>query len=217
MDIAHFNMVEQQIRPWNVHDPRLLKHISTLNRPLFVPQNQQVLCWMDTMIQLEDGTKMLMPKIAARMLQALEIKQQDKVLMQGAGSGYTLALCASLSNEVDCVDSSQVALDRAKQHCEAAGINNIDFQLLQSAELLNSAAYDAVLIREECARTPEEYFHCLNDTGRCVAMVGGEYVMELILYRRRDGEYEADSIVDILKDSEHCLAGLTEVKEDFVF
>ncbi len=107
MDIAQFNMVEQQIRPWNVHDPRLLKQMSILNRSAFVPRDQQALCWMDTMIALEDGTRMLMPKTAARLIQALELVEADATLMVGAGSGYTLALCAALSKSVDCVDSSQ--------------------------------------------------------------------------------------------------------------
>ena len=217
MDIAQFNMVEQQIRPWNVHDSRLLKQISVLNRPIFVPQNKQALCWMDTMIALEDGSRMLMPKTAARLVQALELHEDDTVLMVGAGSGYTLALCAALSKNVDCVDTSQVALDRAKAHCDAAGISNINFQLLVSAESLKASVYDAVLLREECDCAPEAYFHCLNEGGRCVAQVGGEYVMELLRYRRQNGEIEVDSIVDILKDSEHVLSGLPEVKEAFVF
>lgn len=217
MDIAQFNMVEQQIRPWNVHDPRLLKQMSMLDRSAFVPQDQQALCWMDTMIALEDGTRMLMPKTAARLIQALELNEEDTLLMVGAGSGYTLALCAALSKSVDCVDSSQKALDRAKQHCEAVGIKNINFQLLESVKSLSTSAYDAILLREECTQAPEAYFHCLNNTGRCVALVGGEYVMELLCYRRRKGEIESESIIDILKDSEHALSGLSEVKEDFVF
>lgn len=217
MDIAQFNMVEQQIRPWNVHDPRLLKQMSTLNRLAFVPHDKQALCWMDMMIVLEDGSRMLMPKTAARLVQALELDEEDTVLMVGAGSGYTLALCAALSKVVDCVDSSQKALDRAKQHCEAAGISNINFQLLEAAESLSASAYDAVLLREECTETPDDYFHCLKNAGRCVALVGGEFVMELLRYRRQDGEMQSESIIDILKDSEHALSGLSEVKEDFVF
>lgn len=217
MDIAQFNMVEQQIRPWNVHDPRLLKQLSLLNRLAFVPENKQALCWMDTMIELEDGTRMLAPKTSARLVQALELDAADKVLMVGAGSGYTLALCAGLSKTVDCVDSSQSALDRAKQHCDAEQINNVNFQLLESTGSLDSSAYDSLLLREQRTEVPSDYFRCLKEGGRCVALLGGEYVMELMRYRSLNGEIEADSIVDILNDSEHALSGLTEVKQDFVF
>jgi protein-L-isoaspartate(D-aspartate) O-methyltransferase len=113
MDIAHFNMVEQQIRPWNVHDSRLLKRIAELDRCHFVPEDQRALCWVDTMIHLEDGSRMLEPKMVARMIQAMEIRPQDKVLVVGAGSGYAAALCSGLANSVECVDTQQTALDRA--------------------------------------------------------------------------------------------------------
>lgn len=217
MDIAQFNMVEQQIRPWNVHDSRLLAQMTALSRTHFVPQDQQALCWVDTMIHLADGARMLEPKTAARMIQALNITPQDKVLVVGAGSGYSAALCAGLAKTVDCIDHRQAALDRAMQHCEQAGVENINFQCLEKAEALSDANYDAILIRERCSESPEEYFHSLAENGRCVAAVGGEYVMELICYTREGRDMSAKSIVEILTDSDHSLTGLSEVKETFVF
>ncbi len=217
MDIAQFNMVEQQIRPWNVQDPRLLDELATLDRSLFVPEGQQALCWMDTMIQLDDGTRMLAPKTVARMLQALEIKPDDKLLQIGAGSGYMLALSARMCESVECRDASQAALDRAAAHCEAVGLSNIDFRLSTSPDALESNAYDGILLREVCSDIPEAYFHCLREQGRCVAAVGGEYVMELMCYTLSSATIQAQSIVDLLADDNYALSGLSEVKQDFVF
>jgi protein-L-isoaspartate(D-aspartate) O-methyltransferase len=123
--IAQFNMVEQQIRPWNVQSPVLLKIISGLDRSLFVPQAQQSLCYFDFPIELDSATYMLEPKVTARLIQALEIQPEDHVLLVGAGSGYSAALCAQLARTVVCQDTSQVALDRAEKNCASAGINNV--------------------------------------------------------------------------------------------
>jgi len=217
MDIAHFNMVEQQIRPWNVHDSRLLKQMSELDRCHFVPEEQRALCWTDTMIHLDDGSRMLEPKMAARMIQALDIKQSDKVLVVGAGSGYVAALCSGLATSVECVDMQQAALDRASTNCALAGIRNVQFLKIQSVDDLPRAHYDAIFLRARRLSVPDEYLHRVNDSGRCVALVGGDHLMELICYTCHSGELIVDSIVDILTDADHRLAGSSEPKEAFVF
>jgi len=217
MDIAHFNMVEQQIRPWNVHDSRLLKRISELNRCHFVPEDQLALCWVDTMIHLSDGSRMLEPKMVARMIQALEIKQADKVLVAGAGSGYAAALCAGLASSVECVDTQQAALDRAEKNCAAAGVENVQFLKVQSVDDLQQSHYDAIFLRAKRLSVPDEYLHRINNGGRCVALIGGDHLMELTCYTCHSGELEVNSIIEILTDADHRLAGSSEPKEAFVF
>ena len=131
-NISQINMVEQQIRPWNVNSSPLLDAIKLLDRSKFVPDGQQALCFVDTAIKLQENTKMLEPKVAARLVQALDLFEDDRVLVVGAGSGYTAALCAKLAKSVDCIDSDQAMLDQAARNCEAAGIQNIQFELVEN-------------------------------------------------------------------------------------
>lgn len=169
------------------------------------------------MIQLGDGSRMLEPKTLARMIQALEIKPTDKVLVVGAGSGYAAALCAGLATSVECVDTQQAALDRASANCAAAGVENVKLQKIQSVDDLPRAHYDAILLRARQLSVPDEYLYRINDSGRCVALIGSDHLMELNCYTCHSGEISVDSIIEILTDADHRLAGSSEPKEAFVF
>jgi protein-L-isoaspartate(D-aspartate) O-methyltransferase len=96
-ELARFNMVEQQIRPWNVLDHAVLEQLSFVDRSLFVPSNFVELAYSDTEIPLLHGETMLAPRVAARLAQDLLLKPTDRVLEIGTGSGYLTALLASLS------------------------------------------------------------------------------------------------------------------------
>lgn len=217
-DIAQFNMVEQQIRPWNVHSSALLEAISGLDRALFVPQEQQALCYFDVPIELGSATRMLEPKVAARLIQALEIQPDDHVLIVGAGSGYSAALCSRLASTVVCHDTCQSALDRAEENCTAAGIENVGFQKVQALNGSDDGVkYDAILIRQEMMNTPDVYLDKLTEKGRCAAMVGTEYVMELMCYTRDGSAMSQESIIDILMPANDVSGGSAQVKADFVF
>lgn len=200
MNLAHFNMLEQQIRPWDVHSPRLLEVIADLDRAQFVPTERQELCYTDTEIMLEDGTKMLEPKVAARLVQALDLKSDDRILLLGVGSGYTAALCSKMAYTVDCVDTDQAALDQAAYNSGALAIKNIHYYLLDNLnQLSDDKEYDAILIRQPRSSVPEEYFAHLASGGRCVALVGEAYVMEMMRYTRQGKQISAESMTDILK------------------
>lgn len=192
-------MVEQQIRPWNVHSSSVLAAIKKLDRRLFVPEAQQAQCYVDRPVALNSDTKMLEPKVAARLVQSLNLGPDDRVLVVGAGSGYTAMLCASLAHDVACVDSDQSILERAAQNCQAAGADNINFHQVDNlTNYIPGAEYDAILFREARALGPEDYFSHLSAMGRCVALVGDGYIMELMRYTRVNQEIETESIVDIL-------------------
>ncbi len=199
-NIANINMVEQQIRPWNVHSSRLLEVIIKLDRAQFVPADRQALCYVDTEIMLQGNVKMLEPKVSARLLQALELKADDCVLLVGIGSGYTAALCSKMAYRVDCIDDQQAALDNATKKHAALGLENIDYyQFSGSSQALENKEYDAILIREPRPTSPDEYFQYLSSNGRCVALVGHGYVMEMMRYLRQGEEIVSESITDILK------------------
>lgn len=217
-DIAHFNMVEQQIRPWNVHSVALLEAMTGLDRSVFVPAEQHALCFFDTQIKLDDHAFMLAPKVAARLVQALNIEPDDHVLVVGAGSGYSAALCARLSATVICQDTDQQALDRASRNCAAAGVENISFQKLEERKTPgDKVQYDAILVREGQADSPLAHIKKLSAGGRCVALVGDEHVMELMRYTLDGKEIEAESLIDILTPENDPLVGTVEQKAAFVF
>lgn len=217
-NIAQFNMVEQQIRPWNVQSPSLLKALSGLDRSLFVPQAQQSLCYFDLPIGLDSSTCMLEPKVAARLIQAMDIQADDHVLIIGAGSGYCAALCSVLANTVVCQDTSQSALDRAEKNCMSAGISNVGFQKVEAFHALNdNVQYDAMLVREAMPELPETCLNRLAPDGRCVALTGLDYVREMVCYTRDGDDFKQTSIIDILTPPPAVGTGSAQVKASFVF
>jgi protein-L-isoaspartate(D-aspartate) O-methyltransferase len=217
-NIAQFNMVEQQIRPWNVQSLALLEAMSALDRSLFVPQAQQSLSYVDCPIQLDESTRMLEPKVVARLVQGLDIKSSDHVLLVGAGSGYTAAVCSRLASTVVCQDTSQVALDRAEKNCALAGINNVGFQKIENLHsATDGVQYDAILLREGMAELPDVCLEKLADKGRCVALLGRNYAMEMICYTREGDEIRQESIIEILTPLAKSNVGSAAVKAGFVF
>ena len=217
-NIALFNMVEQQIRPWNVQSPALLKAISGLDRSVFIPTGQQALCYFDLPLELADGARMLEPKVAARLVQALDIQPDDDVLVIGAGSGYSLALCARLAHRVVCHDTCQAALDRAEKNCAAAGIKNVGFQKVDTLYGANGGVqYDAVLLRQRVPDAPQACLDKLADGGRCAAMIGSDYVAELQCHTRTGADVRKASIIEILTPADDASPGSAQVKASFVF
>ena len=101
---ARFNMIEQQIRPWEVLDSTVLELLSRLPREKFVPRDQRALAFVDTNVVLAHGQVMMQPKQEARLLQESGVTSKDRVLEIGTGSGYMTGLLASLAREVDTVD-----------------------------------------------------------------------------------------------------------------
>lgn len=198
-NIALFNMVEQQIRPWNVRSARLLEAIGRLDRASFVPPEKRALAYFDTAIKLDATTSMLAPKIAARLIQALDIQADDRTLLIGAGSGYVASLCAMMGKEVVCQDNDQAALDRAAENARAAGIENISFVRVEEGEVDPAAQkYDAILIRQPVVEKPAGYLKALAENGRCAALVGDDGILQLMRYSLEGGDLRQESLIDVL-------------------
>jgi protein-L-isoaspartate(D-aspartate) O-methyltransferase len=122
---ARFNMIEQQIRPWNVLDQEVLDLLHVVKREAFVPAAYQNLAFADVEIPLPGGEVMLNPKIEARMLQELNLKKHENVLEIGAGSGYMAALMAHRARHVTTVEISPEIKALAEQNIAKAGIANV--------------------------------------------------------------------------------------------
>ena len=122
---ARFNMIEQQIRPWEVLDPTVLDLLFVVKREDFVPEAYRALAFADMEIPIGQGQAMLAPKIEARLLQELGVRKTDKILEIGSGSGYMAALLAARGEHVVTVEINPELADGARRNLERAGVTNV--------------------------------------------------------------------------------------------
>lgn len=186
---ARFNMIEQQIRPWEVLDPAVLSLLALVKREDFVPTAHRALAFMDTEIPLPEGQLMLAPKIEARMLQELAVHKHENVLVIGANAIYLTALLSHKAQKVTVLDCHTEVIDLAKKLMTRAGLVNVQFQTVRAGELASGqpadAPFDAILLAGSVASVPQKLFDQIKvDTGRLLAIVGQEPVMCATLYRR---------------------------------
>lgn len=181
MDIerARFNMVEQQIRPWEVLDPKVLDLLFTIKREDFVPDAYRELAFADLEIPIGHGEKMLAPKLEARILQDLAINPDDRILEIGTGSGYMTALLASQGAHVYSVDIvgefTQTAGARLARH----NIHNVTLETGDAARGWEKhGPYDVIVLTGSTPVLADGFPQSLNAGGRLFAAVGDAPVME---------------------------------------
>jgi len=182
---SRFNMVEQQIRTWEVLDPKVLDLLKKLPREDFVPKQYQGLAFADIEIPLGNGQFMLSPKIEGRILQALAIKNTDKVLEIGTGAGYLTALMASQAKRVDSIELDAKLSAQAAKHGAAHGIKNVNFIVGDGTQgLAAKAPYDVIVYTGGLSLMPTSVESQLAVGGRLFAVVGEAPIMEAILVKR---------------------------------
>ena len=190
-DTARFNMIQQQIRPWNVLDQGVLELLSIVKREEFVPSGCRDLAFADVELPLkakaQPGQTMLAPRIEARLLQELAIRNTDKVLEIGTGSGYMAALLAAKAEFVYSVEIDPELVDLARTNLQKAGVANVSVDLGDGAQGWDLyAPYDAIVVSASMPSLPEVLLRQLKIGGRLVAIVGTEPVMEAQLVKRTD-------------------------------
>jgi protein-L-isoaspartate(D-aspartate) O-methyltransferase len=185
MDIeqARFNMVEQQVRTWEVLDPEILDLLFVVRREEFVPPAYRALAFADLEIPLGDGERMWTPKMEARVLQELELKPSETVLEIGSGSGYFTALLSKRAGEVVSVEISARLLAEARAHLAAAGVRNARLQGGDGARGWDSDAYDAIVLTGSTPVLPESWLKQLRPGGRIFAVVGDAPAMKARMTR----------------------------------
>jgi protein-L-isoaspartate(D-aspartate) O-methyltransferase len=176
---ARFNMIEQQIRPWEVLDPQVLDLLFVVKREDFVPAAYRNLAFADMEIPIGSGQVMLAPRVEARLMQELGIRQTDKVLEIGTGSGYMAALLAARADHVVTVESRPEIAEFARQNLERAGVANVTIEIGDGANgWAQRGPYDAIVVSGALPSLPDALLKQLRLGGRLAAIVGEAPVME---------------------------------------
>lgn len=199
IEIARHNMVEQQIRPWDVLDPNLLAALYQVKREAFVPASQQHLAFFDMDIPLGDGQVMLSPKLQARLVQELNLQADDQVLEIGTGTGYTAALMAQLAHTVTTIESNPSIAAMAKANLARAGIHNVvimEGDGLAENGLWHRQQFDAILITGSLVSVPDHLFEMLKPDGRLVVVVGQLPIMQASLFTKQGTSIAEISLFD---------------------
>lgn len=200
MDIeqARFNMVEQQIRPWEVLDPKVLDLLFRVRREDYAPPVYRSLAFVDMEIPLGHGEAMWAPKIEARVLQALQVRPHDRVLEVGTGSGYFTALLASQAGVVVTVELHADLKEQAEQKFRAHGLANIQSRLGDAArDWAEDGAFDVIVLTGSTPLLPESYLKRLNPGGRLFAVVGEGAIMAARLVTAGGaGVFRTDSLFE---------------------
>ncbi|MBV5297747.1 MAG: protein-L-isoaspartate O-methyltransferase, partial [Rhodoferax sp.] len=195
---ARFNMVEQQIRPWQVLDPQVLTVLSNVQRELFVPQAYQAMAYTDTDIPLGHGEAMAPPRVAARLMHDLHLTGTEKVLEIGTGSGYMAALLAGRAQRVVSLEINPELASNARNNLQRAGITNVDVRVADgSTGASGDAPFDAIVLGGSVAEVPQALLQQLAIGGRLLAIVGHDHVMAATLFTRTaDAAWDSKALWD---------------------
>jgi protein-L-isoaspartate(D-aspartate) O-methyltransferase len=207
MEQARLNMIEQQIRPWNVLDKDVLALLAIVKREKFLPEAQQSLAFIDTALPLPDGSLMLPPKTEARIMQEVAIKAHQTVLVMGVGTGYLPALLAVHAQQVICVESSAAIFSAAQETLRREGVKNVNLIRGDMAKgWLAEAPYDVIVLTGSVPQLPETFKQQLKVQGRLFAIVGVAPIMTAYLYTRvSETEFGARALFDANAPAMPCI------------
>lgn len=190
---ARYNMIEQQIRPWNVLDQSVLQVLAEVKREDFVPAAHHAVAFTDTEIPLQDnipqanalGQLMLAPRVSARMLQDLAIQPGDRVLEVGTGSGYMAALLARRAKQVLSLEIDPELVEFARENLHSAGFHNVEVRHSDAAkDAITDGPFDAIVLSGSVAEVPQKFLELLAPGGRLSAIVGQQPMMRATLIER---------------------------------
>lgn len=195
---ARFNMVEQQIRPWEVLDFDVLDLLMSVRREEFVPEAYKALALSEAEIPLGHGGSMLVPVIEGKILQAIQVKRSDKVLEVGAGSGYFAALLAARADWVRTVEIEPELVKMAHDNLKRYGVENV---IVEEGDAIcgwpSNAPYDLIVVSGGVPYIPETLLQQLKVGGRLFAFVGEPHLMTAKLVTQvSEGNFRTESLFE---------------------
>lgn len=208
MQLARENMIEQQIRPWEVLDPRVLAVFRRVERHRFVPEPYRGVAYTDVEIPLGHGERMMKPVVEGRVLQALELTGDERVLEIGTGSGFLTACLGQLGDRVVSVERHEGLAAQARRRLVEADIVNTDVLVADAlADFRPDGRFDAIAVTGAVDSVPVRFTDWLAPNGRLFIVRGRAPVMEAILITRIDGDHlRSDSLFETELDYLHGAA-----------
>ncbi len=186
---ALFNMVEQQIRTWQVLDAHILETLKSLRRDLFVPSVYKELAYSEAELPIGEGEIMLEPKTQARLLHDLAPKAHETILEVGSGTGYLTALLALQSLRVVSLEIHASLAKESRHNLSKAGISNAEVLNLDASQSLNlDTHFDAILLTGSCDHAPQHLLNCLKIGGRLMGILGQEPMMQNTVITRLEAD-----------------------------
>ena len=197
-DQARQNMVENQVRPWEVLDARVLEVLGRLHREDFVAPEHRNLAFADLSLPLGHGEVMMKPVIEGRVLQALDLKPNEQVLEIGTGAGFLTACMASLASHVTSVDMHADFTAAARTRLEQAGIANVT---LETGEAVNewqpNGQFDALVVTGAVYQIPQRFLSWLRPGGRMLVVRGESPAQHvLLLVHEGNGRYREEGLFE---------------------
>jgi len=182
---AKYNMIEQQIRPWEVLDNQVLDVLNRINRSDFVADEYKGLAYADCRLPICEGCSMMPPNVEGRMLQSLKIQAGDQILEVGCGCGYITACLAALGHSVLSLERNAPALEIAKTNLHTQNITNVSLENANALTDINvQQRYDAITVNGSVDEIPENLKQALAIGGRLFVIVGHSPVMQALLLTR---------------------------------
>ena len=196
-DYARLQMVNQQVRGWNVYDERVLAMLRELPREHFVPYGFESLAFADLAIPLGHGEHMMTPTIEGHVLQALGLRGSETVLEIGTGSAFMTACLAKLSAQVTSVDIYDDFIESARRKLEAEGIENVKLMQMDATQELPAGEFDAIAVTGSIQAFDPRYVEALAPNGRLFMVVGEAPVMEAkLIERTNDHDWHTISLFE---------------------
>lgn len=186
-EFARRQMVRQQVRTWDVFEPGILALLDELPRDRFVPAQYAALAYADTQIPLAHHQVMMTPIVEGRLLQALNLTPEDKVLEIGTGSGFLTACLARLAHSVVSVEIFDDLLETAAENLKHADIDNVSLVSMDATSALPEGLFDAIAVTGSIPEIDMRYIDALRPGGRLFLIVGDAPVMEALLIERDEG------------------------------
>ena len=197
IDFSRQQMVDQQVRAWEVYDPSVLQVLVDVPREQFVPAAFESMAFADIEIPIGHGEYMMTPTIEGRVLQALELQGTEHVLEVGTGTGFLTACLARLTNKVTSIDIHDDFIKMAGRNLENTGVDNAELLVMDAIEQLPEGRYDAIAMTGSIQTFDPRFVQALSPSGRLFVVVGDPPVMDArVVERTGKTDWQSESLFE---------------------